>query len=66
MACDGGYRGYHEGSAAAWAVYEVNADRCDLNLLALEYSFWRHGTSAFQAEVIALDKAVEFITAKVR
>ena len=58
---DGGYRGVLKGSASAFIVWALDFQQRRAQPIALSYSFWRNGRSAFEAEIVALDRAVQHV-----
>ena len=54
---DGGFRGRRSGSSAAWIVWHVSCKDKTISPISINYCFWQHGRSAFEAETVALDSA---------
>ena len=65
VSSDGGFRGCG-GSAAAWIVWKLHSATKTADPLAMWYTFWRDGRSAFETEVVALDSALEYCVELIR
>ena len=61
---DGGFRSQEHGSGCAFIVWWLVVSARQAEPIALSYAFWRHGRSAFEAEIVALDQALGFICKK--
>ena len=58
---DSGFRGKTAGSSAAFVVWKLTVAARKADPIAICYEFWRNGRSAFEAEIVALDRALTFI-----
>ena len=57
----GGFRGHRVGSNSAFTVWKLSVASQKADPVAFSYAFWRQGRSAFEAEVVPLDRAMRFI-----
>ena len=58
---DGGFRSFSQGSGCAFIVWKLDVCAKRAEPMAFSYEFWRNGRSAFEAEIVALDRAVSYI-----
>ena len=65
VASDGGFRGFRAGSSFGWCAWRVvHDDEQSLEMLGFGYKYWTCGSSAFEAEVLGLEHALEMFAQK--
>ena len=58
LASDGGFRRQRKASSCGWALWSLDTIGRQAEMLAFGYSFWTSGKSAFEAEVLGLECAL--------